>query len=94
MGPKRCERGPRNSIFLEFFTKSEYVEIQALQKGLKFGTWSQMGPKCQNGPKKVQILLPSPKFLILPSDDAEKGRHIAVIAVQYFDIYSESCACL
>ena len=37
-----------------------------------------MGPKCQNGPKKVPILLPSPKFLILPSDDAEKGRHIAV----------------
>ena len=51
---------------------------QALQKGPKFGTWSQMGPKCQNGPKKVPILLPSPKFLILPSDDAEKGRHIAV----------------
>ena len=47
-------------------------------KGPKFGTWSQMGPKCQNGPKKVPILLPSPKFLILPSDDAEKGRHIAV----------------
>ena len=35
-----------------------------------------MGPRCQNGPKKVPILLPSPKFLILPSDDAEKGRHI------------------
>ena len=52
--------------------------MQALQKGPKFGTWSQMGPKCQNGPKKVPILLPSPKFLILPSDDAEKGRHIAV----------------
>ena len=23
---------------------------QALQKGPKFGTWSQMGPKCQKGP--------------------------------------------
>ena len=37
-----------------------------------------MGPKCQNGPKKVPILLSSPKFLILPSDDAEKGKHIEV----------------
>ena len=37
-----------------------------------------MGPKCQNGPKKVPILPPSPKFLILPSDAAEKRRHIAV----------------
>ena len=52
--------------------------MQALQKGPKFGTWSQMGPKCQNGPKKVPILLSSPKFLILPSDDAEKGKHIEV----------------
>ena len=37
-----------------------------------------MGPKYQNGPKKVPILPPSPKFLILPSDAAEKRRHTAV----------------
>ena len=40
---------------------------------------SQIWDLVPNGPKKVPILLPSPKFLILPSDDAEKGRHIAVI---------------
>ena len=51
---------------------------QALQKGPKFGTWSQMGPKFQFGPKKVPILLTSPKFLTLPSDAAEKRRHTAV----------------
>ena len=33
-----------------------------------------MRPKCENGPKKVPILRISPKFLILPSDAAEKGR--------------------
>ena len=52
--------------------------IQALQKGPKFGTWSQMGPKFQFGPKKVPILLTSPKFLSLPADAAEKRRHTAV----------------
>ena len=52
--------------------------VQALQKGPKFGTWSQMGPKFQFGPKKVPILLTSPKFLILPSDAVEKRRHTAV----------------
>ena len=31
-----------------------------------------MGAKCQNGSKKVSILPPSPKCLILPSDAAEK----------------------
>ena len=51
---------------------------QALQKGPKFGTWSQMGPKFQVGPKKVPILLTSPKFLTPPSDAAEKRRHTAV----------------
>ena len=54
------------------------VPIQALQKGPEFGTWSQMGPKFQFGPKKVPILLTSPKFLTLPSDAAEKRRHTAV----------------
>ena len=57
---------------------SRLREVQAPQKGPEFGTWSQMGPKYQNGPKKVPILPPSPKFLILPSDAAEKRRHIAV----------------
>ena len=54
------------------------VQNQALQKGPQFGTWSQMGAKFQFGPKKVPILLTSPKFLTLPSDAAEKRRHTAV----------------
>ena len=37
-----------------------------------------MGPKCQNGPKKVPILPPSPKLLTLPSDAAEKRRQVTV----------------
>ena len=37
--------------------------LQWDQKGPEFGTWSQMGPKSQIGPKKVLILPRSPKFL-------------------------------
>ena len=74
--PTKMELGMIGLVDLDEFSLK--LQKQALQKGPKFGTWSQMGPKCQNGPKKVPILLPSPKFLILPSDDAEKGRHIAV----------------
>ena len=43
---------------------SRLREVQAPQKGPEFGTWSQMGPK------KSRYCFP--KFLILPSDDAEK----------------------
>ena len=45
-----------------------YDIMQVNQPGPEFGTWS----------KKVPILPPSPKFLILPSDAAEKRRHIAI----------------
>ena len=40
--------------------------IYALLSKNKFWTWSQMGPKYQFGPKKVQILLTSPKFFRFP----------------------------
>ena len=40
--------------------------IYALLSKNEFWTWSQMGPKYQFGPKKVQILLTSPKFFRFP----------------------------
>ena len=52
---------------------------------------SGLGPKWDQSAKMVPIW-PS-KFLILPSDDAERGRQ-SVIAVFYLDIQNVSCACL
>ena len=40
--------------------------IYALLSKNKFWTWSQMGPKYQFGPKKVQILFTNPKFFRFP----------------------------
>ena len=67
-------------LVVPFLSQIKFLSCrgQALQKGPKFGTWFQMGPKFQVGPKKVPILLTSPKFLTLPSDAAEKRRHTAV----------------
>ena len=36
--------------------------MQCLRRGPKFGTWPQLGPGSFKGPKKVPILLSSPKF--------------------------------
>ena len=76
--PSRPQRGRLHLKDLEYILLGLNIvmSIQALQKEVSnLG----LGPtKVPNGPKKVPILLPSPKFLILPSDDAEKGRHIAV----------------
>ena len=52
--------------------------------GTKVPIWSQ----------KVPILPSSPKFLTVPSDAAEKRRHIAVIAVPYLDIYVQCIMCM
>ena len=65
-------RRSKGIVYILVLTKTSYLAIPGAPKR------SQIWDLVPFGPKKVPILLPSPKFLILPSDDAEKGRHIAV----------------
>ena len=39
------------------------AEMQCLQKGPEFWTWSRSGPNQENGPEKVQKSTPTPEFL-------------------------------
>ena len=54
----------KKCCFYEYMSKK--CRIYALMSKNEFWTWSQMGPKYQFGPKKVQILLTSPKFFRFP----------------------------
>ena len=51
------------------------IMMQGYQPGSKFGTWSKMGPKCQNGPKKSRLCLQVPNFLL--PDNAPEGMSVA-----------------
>ena len=52
------------------------------------GIRAQMEPKCKFGPKKVPILLKSPKFLTLPSGGDAALYHLG-ISPTYFVSFSQ-----
>ena len=80
-----------NCMVLDFIHNISIIS-QALQKGPKFGTWSQMGPKFQFGPKKSRFYLQVPNFcLYLQMLLKRGGTQQLVIAVPYLDIY---CVCV